>query len=74
MLPTLLQNNGANAKGQFDLRSHSDDDQENDRGIFTPEDILNSQPTTTAPAAGTSSAAGGGTTAGTGTSPSQTQA
>lgn len=74
VLPTLLQNNGANAKGQFDLRSHSDDDQENDRGIFTPEDILNSQPTTTAPGAGASSAAGGGTTAGAGTSPSQTQA
>lgn len=61
VLPDLLQNNGANAAGVFDLRSYSDDDAENDKGIFTPADVLASR--TTAAAAGTT---GTGTT-GTGT-------
>ena len=56
MLPELLKNNGNSVKGVFDLRSYSDDNKDNDRGIFTPADVLASQPPAAGGGAGTQAA------------------
>ncbi len=39
-LPTLLKNNGENASGRFDMTSYADEDPNNDRGIYTPPELL----------------------------------
>ena len=64
VLPDLLKNNGEGATGVFDLRSYSDDDADNDRGIFTPADVLAAQTTAaTTAGTGTGTTASGSTTA-----------
>lgn len=40
LLPTLLDKNGDTAAGQLDMTSFADDNQENDRAVFTPTDAL----------------------------------
>lgn len=61
VLPRLLEVNGQGARGVFDVRTYADGDKDNDRGIFTPADLLSSQTT----AAGTTARTTAGTAAGT---------
>ncbi len=39
-MPTLLQNNGENVTGRLDMTSYADDDPDNDKAIFTPQELL----------------------------------
>ncbi len=39
-LPTLLKNNGENASGRFDMTAYADEDPNNDKGIYTPPELL----------------------------------
>lgn len=39
-LPVLLQNNGADAAGRLDMTTYADNDPNNDKAIFTPQEIL----------------------------------
>lgn len=39
-LPVLLQNNGADAAGRLDMTTYADDDPNNDKAIFTSQEIL----------------------------------
>ena len=39
-LPVLLQNNGADAAGRLDMTTYADDDPNNDKAIFTPQEVL----------------------------------
>ncbi|MBQ8684319.1 MAG: FtsQ-type POTRA domain-containing protein [Clostridia bacterium] len=60
-LPTLLENNGVDAKGRLDMTAYADDDPSNDRSIYTPEDVLADREN--AANATTGTAADGNTTA-----------
>ncbi len=44
LLPTLLKNNGDTVSGRLDMSTYSDDDVANDKAIFTPADLLVSEP------------------------------
>ncbi len=47
LLPTFLKNNGDAVKGRLDMTSYADDDADNDKAIFTPQDLLVTMTTTT---------------------------
>jgi len=40
LLPTLVKNNGDSVAGRLDMTSYADDNPNNDRGIYTPPDLL----------------------------------
>ena len=40
ILESLLKNNGETAKGRLDMSSYADDDPDNDRAIYTPQELL----------------------------------
>ncbi len=69
ILPTLIKNNGENITGRLDMSSYSDDNDGNDRAVFTPADELRPSTTTGDVTADSTTAAGavgsGTTTAGT---------
>lgn len=39
-LPTLLENNGIDAKGRLDMTSYADGNPSNDKSIYTPQEVL----------------------------------
>lgn len=39
-LPTLYEHNGADAAGRLNMIFYSDDDKENDKSIYTPQEVL----------------------------------
>jgi len=41
-LPTLLKNNGQDAAGRLDMTSYADDDPNNNRSVYTPQELLDS--------------------------------
>ncbi|MBO5913737.1 MAG: hypothetical protein J6Q72_00140, partial [Clostridia bacterium] len=44
-LPVLYQNNGLEASGRLDMTTYADDDPNNDKAIFTPAELLVTEPT-----------------------------
>lgn len=40
LLPTFIHNNGEDATGRLDMSSYADDDNSNDKAIFTPSELL----------------------------------
>ncbi len=57
MLPTLLEKNGENAAGQLNMTSYADDNDTNDRAVYTPADAIRPPSTTGKPAEGDSTTA-----------------
>lgn len=43
ILENLLKNNGQDVGGRLDMSSYSDDDPDNDKAIFTPQELLQEQ-------------------------------
>lgn len=44
-LPVLYQNNGLEASGRLDMTTYADDDPNNDKAIYTPAELLVTEPT-----------------------------
>lgn len=45
-LPVLYQNNGLEAAGRLDMTTYADDDPNNDKAVYTPAELLPTEPTT----------------------------
>lgn len=44
-LPVLYQNNGLEASGRLDMTTYADDDPNNDKAVYTPAELLVTEPT-----------------------------